>query len=56
MSTTLKEFYQENPPDDWEECEQCSGYHPPGFVGDCRDDFNRWPSSEAIKRLEAHDA
>jgi hypothetical protein len=34
----------ENPPDDWEECGSCGGYHPPDFYGDCRDDFNRWPS------------
>jgi hypothetical protein len=34
----------ENPPDDWEDCGSCGGYHPFDFYGDCRDDYNRWPS------------
>ena len=36
--------YAENPPDDWEECGSCSGYHRPGYPGDCRNDAERWPS------------
>ena len=46
-------FYIENPPDDWEDCGQCSQYHPAGFTGDCRDDYNRWPSAASVERLEA---
>jgi len=34
----------ENPPDDWVDCGSCGGTHPPDFYGDCRDDYNRWPS------------
>lgn len=34
----------ENPPDDWEDCGSCGGAHPMDFHGDCRDDYNRWPS------------
>jgi hypothetical protein len=37
------EDVNENPPYSWAECGGCGGYHPSGFVGDCRDDFNRWP-------------
>lgn len=36
--------YEENPPDDWEDCDCCDGCHPPGYSGDCRDDQYRWPS------------
>lgn len=43
--------YTENPPDDWEDCGQCGGCHPPGFTGDCREDINRWPSEESIAAL-----
>ncbi len=43
--------YEDNPPDDWEECEQCCGVHPPNFTGDCRDDINRWPSNKCIAAL-----
>jgi hypothetical protein len=49
-------FYVKNPPDDWEECGQCDGYHPAGFNGDCRDDYHRWPSAAAIEQLEATEA
>ena len=42
---------QDNPPDDWEECGQCGGYHPAGYIGDCRDDEKRWPSDAAIAAL-----
>ena len=49
-------FYIENPPDDWEKCGQCDGYHPPGFTGDCRDDRHRWPSAAAIEQLEVAEA
>ena len=34
----------ENPPDDWVDCGSCGGAHPADFYGDCRDDYNRWPS------------
>jgi len=51
-SAKRKGFYEENPPDDWEECGCCEGYHPADFTGDCRDDVNRWPSDKAIARLE----
>jgi hypothetical protein len=44
-------YYEENPPDDWEECGQCECYHPAGFTGDCRDDINRWPSDESIAAM-----
>lgn len=43
--------YDENPPDDWEDCGQCDGMHPPGFTGDCRDDINRWPSDVCVTAL-----
>jgi len=43
--------YEENPPDEWEECGQCGCYHPSGFMGDCRDDINRWPSDKCIAAL-----
>lgn len=52
MTAKRKGYYEENPPDDWEECGQCGCYHPIGFVGDCREDVNRWPSIKAIARLE----
>lgn len=42
---TVPVHTSENPPAGWEECGQCSCYHPAGFMGDCRDDANRWPSS-----------
>ncbi len=44
--------FADDPPEDWEECGQCSGHHPPGFTADCRDDVNRWPSNKCIKHLE----
>ena len=34
----------ENPPEDWEECGCCGGYHPTTSHADCRDPYNRWPS------------
>ena len=40
--------YEENPPDDWEDCDCCCGAHPPGFDGDCRDDRNRWPFTDRL--------
>lgn len=43
--------YDENPPDDWEECGQCECYHPAGYTGDCRSDINRWPSDKSIAVL-----
>jgi hypothetical protein len=43
--------YVENPPDDWEDCEQCGGAHPPKYPGDCRSDINRWPSDACIAAL-----
>lgn len=51
-----KGFYEENPPDDWEHCGCCDGYHPVNFAGDCRDDMNRWPGNKAIARLEGTEA
>lgn len=49
---------EENRPDDWEDCGQCNGAHPSDFIGDCRDDVNRWPSQKCIERLreQAYDA
>lgn len=44
-------FYEENRPDTWEDCPVCEGCHPADFYGDCRDDYNRWPSDKAIERL-----
>lgn len=35
----------ENPPEDWEECGSCGGYHPAAYGGDCRNDLYRWPLS-----------
>lgn len=48
-----RDEFAENPPDKWEECGQCSGDHPPGFTGDCRDDANRWPADKCVARLWA---
>jgi hypothetical protein len=45
-------YYEDNPPDDWEECGQCECYHPAGYTGDCRSDINRWPSEECIAAME----
>jgi len=50
-TATPKPSYAENPPDDWEECDCCGGYHPPNYSGDCRSDINRWPSDACIKAL-----
>jgi hypothetical protein len=41
---------QENPPEDWEDCGQCGGAHPPKYTGDCRNDLYRWPSDSARAR------
>ena len=49
--TAPSKRYVENPPDDWEDCDQCGCIHPPNFTGDCRDDINRWPSEECIAAL-----
>lgn len=46
-------YYEENPPDEWEDCDQCGGCHPPHYTGDCRSDINRWPSNTAIHAMEA---
>jgi hypothetical protein len=43
--------YAENPPNDWEDCEQCGGAHPAGYTGDCRADINRWPAAKCIAAL-----
>lgn len=43
----------ENPPEDWEDCEQCGSYHPAGYTGDCRDDSQRWPG-DGCKPLTAY--
>ena len=54
--------FRENPPDDWEECECCGGYHPPMpvptkaanlYFYDCRYDKYRWPSEASIAYLES---
>lgn len=47
-----REFYDGNPPDDWEQCDCCECYHPPGYTGDCRGDINRWPSQKCIDALK----
>jgi hypothetical protein len=44
-------YYEENPPDDWEDCGGCGGYHPAGYTGDCRSDINRWPSEKSIAAM-----
>ena len=46
-----KTNYRENPPDDWEDCDQCGGAHPAGYTGDCRSNVNRWPSDKCIAAL-----
>lgn len=43
--------YDDNPPDDWEECDCCNCYHPPAYSGDCRSDINRWPSEACVRAL-----
>ena len=45
-------YYEENPPDDWEECGQCECYHPAGYTKDCRSDINRWPSDASIAAMD----
>ncbi len=40
-----------DPPEDWEVCGSCGGYHPAGFTGDCRDDVSRWASTACIDAL-----
>jgi hypothetical protein len=43
--------YYDNPPDSWEECGCCDGYHPADYDGDCRSDINRWPSYKCLTAL-----
>lgn len=31
------------------ECGQCGSYHRPGYVGECRDDSERWPTANPLE-------